>query len=93
MHHTRAVLQELGAAIVDFREAQKGEPETMRRFAWVSTDTFGEAGGGVGMQQYYLASHFDKIFMQPSGMLGLLGVHQPGAVSCLGSAWYQKHPG
>jgi protease-4 len=50
-------------------------PESARRFAWVTTDTFGE--GGQGMQQYYLASHFDKIFMQPSGMIGLLGIHLP----------------
>jgi protease IV len=72
-----AVVQELGNAILAFREAQNDEPEAKRRFAWVTTDTFGEAGGGVGMQQYLLAAHFDKVFMQPSGLLGLLGVHQP----------------
>ena len=72
-----AVVQELGNAILNFREAQKDEPEAKRRFAWVTTDTFGEAGGGVGMQQYLLAAHFDKVFLQPSGMLWLLGVHQP----------------
>jgi protease-4 len=72
-----AVVQELGNVILNFREAQKDEPEANRRFAWVTTDTFGEAGGGVGMQQYLLAAHFDKVFLQPSGMLWLLGVHQP----------------
>jgi protease-4 len=72
-----AVVQELGKGILDFRMAQQDAPEGVRRFAWVSTDTFGEAGQGVGMQQYLLASHFDKVFMQPSGMVGLLGVHQP----------------
>jgi len=61
---------------VGFLQGQDLEaPESARRFAWVTTDTFGE--GGQGMQQYYLASHFDKIFMQPSGMIGLLGIHLP----------------
>jgi hypothetical protein len=32
----------------------------------------GEAG--QGSTQYYLASAFDKIFMQPSGLVGLIGV-------------------
>jgi len=70
-----AVVQELGNAILAFREAQKDEPEAKRRFAWVTTDTFG--WGGAGMRQFLLAAHFDKVFMQPSGMVGLLGVHQP----------------
>ena len=70
-----AVVQELGAAVLDFREAQKKEQESGRRFSWVTTDTFGEGGGGF--TQYYLASHFDRIFMQPSGMIWMLGVHHP----------------
>ena len=70
-----AVSQELGNAVLAFRNAQKEEPAGARRFAWVTTDTFGEAGHAVGMQQFHLAAHFDQVFMQPSGMIGLTGVH------------------
>jgi protease-4 len=35
-------------------------------------DSSGEAG--QGSTQYYLASAFDKIFLQPSGLVGLIGV-------------------
>jgi len=51
---------------------QKDEPESAQRFAWVTTDTFGEAGGGVGMQQYFLGAHFDKVFMQVIYVLYIL---------------------
>mmetsp|Transcript_6808 Transcript_6808/g.15998 ORF Transcript_6808/g.15998 Transcript_6808/m.15998 type:complete len:621 (+) Transcript_6808:65-1927(+) len=70
-----AMWQEVRNSILKFRETQKDEPEGSKRFTWASADTFGEAGDGtVG---YYFASAFDKVYMQPSGLLGLMGVHSP----------------
>lgn len=56
-----AQVQELGNAIVRFREEQQALPESARKFAWVTTDTFGEGSNGVGTMQYYLSAHFDKV--------------------------------
>jgi protease IV len=39
---------------------------------YVWSDTFGEISNGT--KNYYLASVFDKIYLQPSGMLGLNGL-------------------
>lgn len=61
-HIGLAQTQELRAAVFRFRAAGK----TAVAFA----DSY--EGGSVG--PYYLASAFDRIWMQPSGLLGLTGV-------------------
>ena len=59
-----AKVQELRAAIGDFR--QSGKPAV----AWA--ESFGDfVHGNV---PYYLATGFDRIYLQPSGTLGLTGV-------------------
>ena len=59
-----AVVQELRAAIGDFRKS--GKPA----IAWA--ETFGDfVRGNV---PYYLATGFDRVYLQPSGTLGLTGV-------------------
>ncbi len=63
-----AQVQELGAAIEAFGAA--GKPTA----AW--TEAFGE--GGNGTLAYYLAVHFDEIWVQPSGGLALSGVAMQG---------------
>ncbi len=61
---TMAQAEELGAGLRAFRKS--GKPVV----AW--TESFGELGPGtVG---YYLASHADQIWMQPSGTVGLQGI-------------------
>lgn len=57
-----AQTQEMRAAVFRFRAAGK----TAIAFA----DSY--EGGGIGA--YYLASAFDRVWLQPSGMLGLTGV-------------------
>jgi protease-4 len=59
-----AVVQELRAAIDQFREAGK------LTVAWA--ETFGEFS--AGNVPYYLATAFDTIYLQPSGDLGLNGI-------------------
>jgi len=59
-----AHLQELRDAVMRFRES--GKP------AYAYAETFGEFGPGNG--GYYLATAFDKIFLQPSGDIGLTGL-------------------
>src|SRR5690348_9357168 len=62
---TLAQSGELRQAVRAFAEA--GKPTV----AWA--ESFGEAGpGNVG---YHLASGFDEVWLQPSGELGLVGVH------------------
>ncbi len=61
---TVAQSEELGRAVQAFRSAGK------TAVCW--TEAFGELGPGT--VPYYLASHFDEIWMQPSGRLGLVGV-------------------
>jgi protease-4 len=56
--------QELRDAIKDFRDAGK------LTVAWA--ETFGETGAGT--VPYYLASAFEKVYLQPSGDVGLTGV-------------------
>ncbi len=58
-----ADVQEIRDAVIRFRKS--GKP------AYAFTESFGEAGSGNS--NYYLASAFDSIFMQPSGSLGLTG--------------------
>lgn len=57
-------VQEIRQAILDFRKSGK--------FTVAYTDTFSEGGGSTG--SYYLASAFDEIWMQPSGMIALTGI-------------------
>jgi protease-4 len=59
-----AKVQELRAAIGDFRRSGK------LTVAWA--ESFGDFVGGN--LPYYLASGFDRIYLQPSGTLGLTGV-------------------
>src|SRR6201992_3189779 len=59
-----AVIQELRAAIGDFRQSGK------LAVAW--SESFGDFIGGN--LPYYLASGFDRVYLQPSGTLGLTGV-------------------
>lgn len=57
--------QELRQAVLDFRAAGK--------FALAFAESFGE--GGNQTLSYYLASAFDRIWIQPSGHLNLAGFH------------------
>ena len=59
-----ATAEELRAAVKSFREADKP--------AVLFSETFGEVS--PGRTSYYLATAFDKIYMQPSGDLGLVGL-------------------
>ncbi|MEU5884630.1 signal peptide peptidase SppA [Spirillospora sp. NPDC047279] len=59
-----AMAQELREAVIAVREAGK------LTVAWA--ETFGE--GGRGTVPYYLASAFDRVYLQPTGEVGLTGV-------------------
>ncbi len=59
-----AQVQELRDAVASFRAKNK--------FAIAFAETFGEAGPGGS--SYYLATAFDKVYLQPSGDIGLTGV-------------------
>jgi protease IV len=59
-----ARIQEIRDAVADFRRS--GKPTV----AWA--ETFGEFTGGN--LPYYLATAFDRIYLQPSGTVGLTGV-------------------
>jgi protease IV len=59
-----AAVQELRRAVTDFGEAGK------MTVAW--TDSFGDFS--AANVQYYLATAFEKIWLQPSGDLGLTGI-------------------
>jgi len=56
--------QELRAAIQRFRASG--------RFAFAFAESFGELGPGD--RSYYLASAFDRIWLQPVGLVGLTGI-------------------
>jgi len=60
-----AHIQELRSVIKDFRESGK--------FAYIYGTSYGGFGSGLG--QYYLASSFDKIFMQPVGSVNISGIY------------------
>ncbi|GAA4240350.1 S49 family peptidase [Actinomadura meridiana] len=59
-----ALVQELREAVQALRDAGK------LTVAWA--ETFGE--GGRGTIPYYLATGFDKVYLQPTGEVGLTGV-------------------
>ena len=59
-----AQIQEIRDAVLRFRAHKK--------FAFAYSETFGEFGPGNGA--YYLATAFDKIYLQPSGDVGLTGL-------------------
>ncbi len=59
-----AQIQEIRSAVKKFRRS--GKP------AVVYTESFGELQSGNG--SYYLATAFDEIYLQPTGMLGLMGL-------------------
>jgi protease-4 len=59
-----AVVQELRSAVADFAAAGK------TTIAWA--ESFGEFS--AGNVQYYLATAFEQIWLQPSGDLGLTGI-------------------
>lgn len=59
------VLDEVRDAVLAFRES--GKP------AVVFAETIGEGSRGTG--SYYLASAFSEVVMQPSGDIGILGLH------------------
>ncbi|GAA2572999.1 signal peptide peptidase SppA [Actinomadura fulvescens] len=59
-----AMVQELREAVTAVREAGK------HTVAWA--ETFGE--GGRGTVPYYLASAFDRVYLQPTGELGMTGI-------------------
>ncbi|MEU5995850.1 signal peptide peptidase SppA [Spirillospora sp. NPDC047418] len=59
-----ALVQELREAVQALRDAGK------LTVAWA--ETFGE--GGRGTVPYYLATAFDKVYLQPTGEVGLTGV-------------------
>lgn len=59
-----AHIQELRTAIKRFR--------TSGKFAYIYTASFSDLGSGIGA--YYLASAFDKIWMQPVGMVSITGL-------------------
>src|SRR5688572_468655 len=60
---TTAQVEELGAAVEAFAATGK------KTVCW--TEAFGE--GGQGTLSYYLATHFDEIWLQESGGLALVG--------------------
>jgi protease IV len=59
-----AQTQEIRDAVLRFRARKK--------FAIAYSETFGEFGPGNGA--YYLATAFDRIYLQPSGDVGLTGI-------------------
>ncbi len=59
-----AHIQELRTAVKRFRASGK--------FAYIYTASFADLGSGIGA--YYLASSFDKIWMQPIGMVSMTGL-------------------
>ncbi|MDQ8046584.1 MAG: S49 family peptidase, partial [Patulibacter sp.] len=65
---SHAQVEELGAAIEAFAASGK------QTIAW--SESFGESGDGT--LAYHLAAHFDRIWLQPSGDLGLVGVKAGG---------------
>lgn len=62
------IVQDLAEAVVRYRAAAGPRGATAAAYA----SSFGEGGSG-GNLQYYLASSFDHVYMQPSGLLCLTG--------------------
>jgi protease-4 len=63
-----AQAQEVRDAVTKFRSKGK--------FAVAFAETFGEVGPGTN--SYYVATAFDKIYLQPSGDVGLTGIMMQG---------------
>ncbi|MEV4012181.1 signal peptide peptidase SppA [Nonomuraea angiospora] len=59
-----AMVQELRQAVIQFRASGK--------LTVAFSETFGEFGGGT--VPYYLATAFERVYLQPSGDVGLTGV-------------------
>jgi len=81
-----AQTQEIRDAVVRFRSHKK--------FAVAYSETFGEFGPGNGA--YYLATAFDRIYLQPSGDVGLTGIIMESpfikdALSKLGVTFHGDH--
>ena len=81
-----AQVQEIRDAVLRFRSHKK--------FAVAYSETFGEFGPGNGA--YYLATAFDRIYLQPSGDVGLTGLimESPfvkGALNKLGVNFHGDH--
>mmetsp|Transcript_34336 Transcript_34336/g.86829 ORF Transcript_34336/g.86829 Transcript_34336/m.86829 type:complete len:813 (-) Transcript_34336:265-2703(-) len=69
-----AMVQELRGGLSAFRQAVDARPKGAAGAVSVAyAPSFGEAGSN-GTLQYYLASAFDRVVMQPTGTLGLLGL-------------------
>src|SRR6266481_4458833 len=81
-----AKVQEIREAVQRFRAHKK--------FAVAYAETFGEFGPGNGA--YYLATAFDRVYLQPSGDVGLTGLimESPfikGTLSKLGVTFHGDH--
>lgn len=63
-----AQAQEIRDAVMRFRAASRDKG----KFTIAYADTFGELGPGT--LQYYLATSFDEIWLQPIGIVGLTGL-------------------
>lgn len=63
-----AQVQELRDAVKAFRAGGPGGG----KFAWIYSDSFGGMGSGMGA--YYLASAFDRIWLQPVGAVVINGL-------------------
>lgn len=91
-HRIKALLIRLGSANLGMAQAQE-IAEAVQEFrrsgkpAFAYADSFDATNSG--MTNYYLATAFDKIYLQPSGDLGLVGfgIEQPflqGGLDALG---------
>ena len=81
-----AQVQEIRDAVLSFEKS--GKPTA------IFAETFGEFGSGSG--GYYLATAFDRIFLQPSGDVGLTGLAMEhpfvkGALDSLGIGVQMDH--
>ncbi len=81
-----AQIQEIRDAVQRFRAHKK--------FAVAYSETFGEFGPGNGA--YYLATAFDRIYLQPSGDIGLTGIMMEspfvkGTLGKLGVTFHGDH--
>ncbi len=93
------MIARIGAASMGMAETQEIREAVQRfrahkKFAVAYAETFGEFGPGNGA--YYLATAFDKIYLQPSGDVGLTGVimESPfikGALAKLGVTFHGDH--
>ena len=73
----KGLVVRLGSGPIGFAQAQELRSAVLRfrdsgRFAIAFTESFGEAGNGT--LDYYLASAFDDVWLQPSGDLAALGI-------------------